>query len=76
MISTKAGDLELFDVPSCSVLERVQAHRGGAWSLNVHPDGKSLVTGGADKQAKFWNFGIFQEEIPGTKVGVPPEKNF
>lgn len=71
VVGTKAGELELFDIASAAVLDTVKAHEGALWSLQVHPDGKSLVSGGADKTAKFWNFEVFQEEIPGTKRTTP-----
>lgn len=58
----------MFDVASSSMIESVKAHEGSIWSLQVHPDGKSLVSGSADKSAKFWNFEVVQEDIPGTKV--------
>jgi len=50
------------------MIESVQAHEMEVWSLQVHPDGKSVVSGSADKTAKFWNFEIVQEEILGTTV--------
>jgi U3 small nucleolar RNA-associated protein 12 len=53
------------------MIETVQAHEGAVWSLQVHPDGKSVVTGSADNSAKFWNFEVVQEEIPGTKRTSP-----
>lgn len=68
VVGTKAGAVELFDVASSAIIDTVQAHEGAIWSLQVHPDGKSLVTGSADKHVKFWDFQIVQEEIPGTKV--------
>lgn len=71
VVGTKAGELELFDVASAAMLDTVKAHEGAIWSLQVHPDGRSLVTGSADKTAKFWNFEVFQEEIPGTKRTTP-----
>ncbi|RPB14395.1 WD40 repeat-like protein [Morchella conica CCBAS932] len=71
VVGTKSGELELFDVTSSSIIETVAAHEGAIWSLQVHPDGKSLVTGSADKNVKFWNFEIVQEEIPGTKRTTP-----
>jgi U3 small nucleolar RNA-associated protein 12 len=58
----------MFDVASSALLETVAAHEGAIWALQVHPDGKSLVTSSADKSAKFWDFEVVQEEIPGTKV--------
>ena len=71
VVGTKSGELELFDVASSAMLDTVKAHEGAIWSLQVHPDGRSLVSGSADKTAKFWNFEVFQEEIPGTKRTTP-----
>ncbi|KAF2403874.1 WD40 repeat-like protein [Trichodelitschia bisporula] len=71
VVGTKSGELELFDIASSSLIEKLQAHDGAIWSLKIHPDGKSLVSGSADKSAKFWNFEIVQEEIPGTKRTSP-----
>jgi U3 small nucleolar RNA-associated protein 12 len=69
-VGTKTGEIEMFDVASSQLIETVNAHEGAIWSLQVHPDGKSLVTSSADKSAKFWNFEIVQEDIPGTKVRI------
>jgi U3 small nucleolar RNA-associated protein 12 len=67
VVGTKEGDLELYDIAASSLLDKISAHEGAVWTLQVHPDGKSLITGSADKSVKFWNFEIVQEEIPGTK---------
>ncbi|KAF8424595.1 WD40-repeat-containing domain protein [Tirmania nivea] len=74
VVGTKTGEIELFDVASSIMLESFQAHDGAIWSLQVHPDGKSLVTGSADKSAKSWNFEVVQEEIPGTRRTTPKLK--
>lgn len=71
IVGTKSGELELFDIASSTMIESVQAHEGSVWTLQVHPDGRSVVTGSADKSVKFWNFDIVQEEIPGTKRTAP-----
>lgn len=71
VVGTKNGELELFDIASSSLIDRIQAHESSIWTLQVHPDGRSMVTGSADKTAKFWNFEIVQEEIPGTKRTTP-----
>ena len=71
VVGNRNGDLELFDIASSTLLETFQAHDGAVWTLNVHPDGKSMVTGGADKCAKFWKFEIAQEEIPGSQRTTP-----
>lgn len=71
VVGTKAGEMELFDVASATMLDTVKAHEGAVWSLQVHPDGRSVVSGSADKSAKFWNFEVVQEEIPGTRRTTP-----
>ena len=71
VIGNRNGDLELFDITSSSLIEVQKAHDGPVWALHVHPDGKSVATGSADKTVKFFNFEIVQEEIPGTKRTSP-----
>ncbi|KAE8150303.1 hypothetical protein BDV25DRAFT_172250 [Aspergillus avenaceus] len=71
VVGNKDGQLEVFDIASSTLLDTISAHDGPVWSLHVHPDGKSLVSGSADKSAKFWNFQVVQEEIPGTKRTTP-----
>ncbi|KKA19292.1 WD domain protein [Rasamsonia emersonii CBS 393.64] len=71
VVGNKNGEVEVFDIASSTLLETIKAHDGPVWSLHVHPDGKSMVTGSADKTAKFWNFQVVQEEIPGTKRTTP-----
>ena len=61
----------MFDVASATMIEQIKAHDGAIWSLQVHPDGKSVVTGSADKSVKFWEFKVVQEEIPGTTRTTP-----
>lgn len=75
VVGTKEGELQLYDVASAALLETVNAHEGHAiWSLQVHPDGKSVVSGGADKTAKFWDFKIVQEQVLGTTRTTPKLK--
>jgi U3 small nucleolar RNA-associated protein 12 len=71
VVGNKNGELEVFDIASSTRLDTIQAHDGPVWALHVHPDGKSMVTGSADKTAKFWDFKVVQEEIPGTKQTTP-----
>lgn len=74
VVGTKSGELELFDVTSASLIDSVAAHEGAIWSLQVHPDGRSVVTGSADKTAKFWDFKIVQEQVLGTTRTTPKLK--
>ncbi|KIW03981.1 uncharacterized protein PV09_04812 [Verruconis gallopava] len=71
VVGTKSGDLELFDIASSTLLESVPAHDGAVMALQIHPDGRSLVSGSADKSAKFWKFEIVEENIPGTRRTTP-----
>lgn len=71
VVGTKDGDIELYDIAASSLLDKISAHEGAVWTMRVHPDGKSLISGSADKSVKFWNFEIVQEEIPGTKRTMP-----
>lgn len=80
VVGFKNGDLELYDLASSSLIDRVEkAHENAVasvsgkddngsaiWSMDITPDGKSLITGGNDKKVKFWNFGVHQEQVPGT----------
>ncbi|KAF2766931.1 WD repeat-containing protein-like protein [Teratosphaeria nubilosa] len=68
LLGTKSGDLEMYDISTSTLIESIPAHEGQAiWTLAVHPDGRSVVTGSGDKSAKFWRFDIVDEEIPGTR---------
>ncbi|KAK4550151.1 hypothetical protein LTR36_003118 [Oleoguttula mirabilis] len=68
LLGTKTGDLELYDISTSTLIESIPAHEGQAiWTLAVHPDGRSVVTGSADKSAKFWRFDVVDEEVPGTR---------
>ncbi|KAM7192263.1 WD domain containing protein [Naviculisporaceae sp. PSN 640] len=75
VVGTKEGELQLYDVASATLLESVNAHEGSAiWALQVHPDGRSVVSGGADKTAKFWDFKIVNEVVLGTTRTTPKLK--
>jgi U3 small nucleolar RNA-associated protein 12 len=68
LLGTKAGDLEMYDISTSTLIESIPAHDGQAiWTLAVQPDGRGVVTGSADKSCKFWRFDIVDEEIPGTR---------
>lgn len=80
VVGFKNGDLELYDLASSSLIDRVEkAHENAlfamstkddsgsaVWSMDLTPDGRTLVTGGNDKKVKFWNFKVNQELVAGT----------
>ncbi|KAF2723212.1 WD40 repeat-like protein [Polychaeton citri CBS 116435] len=70
LLGTKTGELELWDIGTSTLIESLRAHDGAIWTLAVSPDGKSVVTGSADKHAKFWRFDVVNEEIPGTRRSI------
>lgn len=71
IVGNRNGELEIFDIASSTLIDTVKAHEGPVWTLHVHPDGRSIATGSADKSAKFFSFEVTQEEIPGTRRSTP-----
>ena len=68
ILGTKEGKLELYDLPSSSLVNTIDAHEGHVWSVEVSPDRGAIVTGSADKSVKFWNVDVVTEEFPGAGV--------
>jgi U3 small nucleolar RNA-associated protein 12 len=68
VLGTKEGKLELYDLPSSTLVDTIDAHEAHIWSLHISPDRKSLVTGSADKSVKFWNLDVVVEEVSGAEV--------
>ncbi|KAJ2320724.1 beta transducin [Coemansia sp. RSA 2704] len=62
-VGTRDGALELYDIPAATLLETRDAHDGACWAIDVHPDRKSLATGGADKTVKFWALELAREGV-------------
>lgn len=71
VVGNRNGELELFDIASATLIETVKAHEGPIWTLHVHPNGKSIATGSADKSTKFFNFEVIHEEVPGSMRTMP-----
>lgn len=77
VVGFKNGDLELYDLASSSMLDRIEKAHGknqengaAVWSMDITPDGKSLITGGNDKCVKFWHFEVQQDRVAGTDALV------
>ncbi|OAJ41906.1 hypothetical protein, variant [Batrachochytrium dendrobatidis JEL423] len=62
VVGTKAGEIQLFDLPSSSLIETIQAHESAIWSLKVRMDNGGIITGSQDKQVKFWDLRMKQDE--------------
>eukprot|EP01091_Cochliopodium_minus_P000911 TRINITY_DN1080_c0_g4_i1.p1 TRINITY_DN1080_c0_g4~~TRINITY_DN1080_c0_g4_i1.p1 ORF type:complete len:1003 (-),score=321.23 TRINITY_DN1080_c0_g4_i1:121-3129(-) len=67
ILGTKSGDLEIFDVGSSLLSEKIKAHSGSIWSICLLPDNKGILTGGADKSIKFWNY-VFKKNEDGKDI--------
>jgi U3 small nucleolar RNA-associated protein 12 len=58
VIGTKEGTLDLIDVGSGELVTSVEAHKGAIWAVTPLPDNSGLVSGSADKEAKFWEWEV------------------
>lgn len=56
LIGTKAGAVELYDIAAAECTQSVVAHEGAVWTLDMRPDQRGFVTGGAGREVKFWEF--------------------
>ncbi|OBZ76824.1 putative WD repeat-containing protein C3D6.12 [Grifola frondosa] len=56
VVGTKSGELLVYDLASSTLIETIKAHEDTVWSIHVRADDQALVTGGADKDIKFWEF--------------------
>ncbi|KKK21045.1 hypothetical protein AOCH_007596 [Aspergillus ochraceoroseus] len=55
--ATDSGAVQLWDCRKTSApLMRITAHDRPCFSVDWHPDGKHIVSGGTDRQVKVWDF--------------------
>ncbi|KAF4108985.1 WD repeat-containing protein 3 [Onychostoma macrolepis] len=66
ILGTKRGKIQIFDLASGSLLEMTDAHDGALWSMCLSPDQRGIVTGGADKTVKFWDFELIKDQDSGN----------
>ncbi|PYI26938.1 hypothetical protein BP00DRAFT_354760 [Aspergillus indologenus CBS 114.80] len=60
--ATDSGAIQLWDCRKTSApLMRITAHDRPCYSVDWHPDGKHLVSGGTDRQVKVWDFSTSAE---------------
>uniref|UniRef100_A0A3Q3E665 WD repeat-containing protein 3 n=1 Tax=Hippocampus comes TaxID=109280 RepID=A0A3Q3E665_HIPCM len=67
ILGSKNGKLQIFELASGSLLETLDAHHGALWSLCLAPDQRGIVSGGADKTVKLWDFELVKDEASGHK---------
>uniref|UniRef100_A0A3B3QTV1 WD repeat domain 3 n=1 Tax=Paramormyrops kingsleyae TaxID=1676925 RepID=A0A3B3QTV1_9TELE len=66
IVGTKSGNIQIFELASGSLLETTNAHEGALWSIALSPDQRGIVTGGADKTVKFWDFELIKDQESGS----------
>ncbi|VDO62381.1 unnamed protein product [Heligmosomoides polygyrus] len=59
--ATKTGELFLWDVAACELLESRNGHEGTIWDLVHTTDGRQLISVSSDKRAKFWTYDVVAE---------------
>ncbi|PYH40887.1 WD repeat protein [Aspergillus saccharolyticus JOP 1030-1] len=60
--ATDSGAIQLWDCRKTSApLMRITAHDRPCYSVDWHPNGKHLVSGGTDRQVKVWDFSTSAE---------------
>lgn len=67
LIGTKDGAIEIFDVGSGTCIEVVEAHGGSIRSIVAIPNQNGFVTGSADHDIKFWEYGMKQKPGDNSK---------
>jgi len=56
VVGTKEGKLEVVDLHAGTLVKSIDAHDGPVWSVCLAPGGAGVLSGGADKDVKFWDF--------------------
>ena len=70
VVGTKEGGIAVVDVATAAVVASVPAHSGAVWSLAALPDGSGFVSGSADHDVKFWEWGLTAPD-PGAAAPAP-----
>ncbi|KAK6052575.1 WD domain, G-beta repeat protein [Cooperia oncophora] len=70
--ATKTGELFLWDVAGCELLESRKGHERTIWGLAHSPDGKQLLSVSSDKRAIFWAYEVAAE---GTRKRLTLREN-
>ena len=65
LVGTKTGGVDFVDVAAAQLSRSLAAHAGAVWSIALQPNGEGFVTGGSDKEVKFWAFCM---EAPPTEA--------
>ncbi|MEZ4888322.1 MAG: hypothetical protein R3E32_26575 [Chitinophagales bacterium] len=67
---SKAGKIQLWDVPTLSIVGELEGHTGAVLSLDFRPDSKQVATAGTDAQVMTWDY----REIHEPELTMEEEK--
>ncbi|PWN52274.1 WD40 repeat-like protein [Violaceomyces palustris] len=62
LVGCKDGTLRSYDVRAGIAIETIKAHEGPIWSVAVQPNGLGCVTASADKECRFWEFEMREDD--------------
>jgi U3 small nucleolar RNA-associated protein 12 len=62
--------MEVWELGSGALLQKIQAHDGEIWAMDLRANGRGLATGGGDKQLKCWDFELLIPKEAKTVGGV------
>ena len=68
LVGDASGMVHLVDLVTGEAIDSVKAHGGAVRALTVRPDRKGMMTGGADKNVKFWEFKATSKNDVGQKL--------
>ncbi|GAV07909.1 hypothetical protein RvY_17689 [Ramazzottius varieornatus] len=75
VLGTKSGKLQLFDIVEGTMLTSIAAHVGTVWSVALfHETKKKMISGGEDKEVKFWDLEFGSGEDAESKMTLTCRK--
>lgn len=71
-VASSDGGIYVLDLPWFNVLNVLQGHEGGTYSLCLHPSKPLLISGGKDAHLRFWHLETQKEvrSIPAHNFGI------
>lgn len=63
LVADNAGHVHLIDLVTGEAIDSSKAHEGAIRAMTIRPDNKGMMTGGSDKNIKFWEFKSSKNEM-------------
>lgn len=68
LVGNATGSLHFVELSSGDIIDSVEAHGGPVRALCMRPDQKGLMSGGADKCIKFWEYKVAKHRLKHLKT--------